>query len=61
MFRRGTAALGVGCGKIFTRIVDANAHFPSIVDYGLAMWQRQDAHQPEPDEYNISFSFANYS
>ncbi|KAG9074793.1 hypothetical protein FRC06_010454 [Ceratobasidium sp. 370] len=36
--------------KIFTRGVDANAHFDSIVDYGLGMWRRQDTHQDEPDD-----------
>ncbi|KAG8703790.1 hypothetical protein FRC08_002630 [Ceratobasidium sp. 394] len=47
---RRVGSLGTSTGKIFTRGIDANAHFDSIVDYGLGMWRRQDVHQDEPDD-----------
>ncbi|KAG9092912.1 hypothetical protein FS749_015343 [Ceratobasidium sp. UAMH 11750] len=46
----GGSSLSTSTGKIFTHNVDANAHFDSIGDYGLAMWRRQDTHQDEPNE-----------
>ncbi|KAG8697131.1 hypothetical protein FRC12_009581 [Ceratobasidium sp. 428] len=50
LLSRRATSLGISTGKIFTRTVDANAYFSSIVDYGLAMWRRQDTNQDEPQD-----------
>ncbi|KAF8594347.1 hypothetical protein BDV93DRAFT_611902 [Ceratobasidium sp. AG-I] len=47
---RGEGTLITQVAKAYTRIVDSNVCFPTIIDYGAEMWEQMDNGIPEPTD-----------